>query len=454
MSTNDQLSLDRDDAASKDKTLGRELLIVMVRALRTVAVHEMANEAVGAVIKELEEVVSRQLSELDSLELQAVGINVYFRHQLITPRGPAYEASMRLREIYKRLGINEISIRGPFDASALTDFLLAFQRYYRSSTPKDILKHSFRGLIVRIITETEELEVNPRLNLARTYSMLVVKMQEVCEMMKAGKPPMVPALRKAVQRLIDAAQGLDSVLVGLTRFDDAHGDLGFHAAAVGSFAILMGQRLQLSRTELVRLVLAALMHDLGRVNVNDTNPLQHDLAMLDRVSGVGSALLIGRWTTTLDALDRACAALDRGAPLKGSPARLAPGMAARLISVPCAFDLLTRPPPPRRPRPPDHALRDLLAKGGEIFDPRAVRLFGATIGLFPVGTMVRLSGGQLAVVMEVAAETTRFARPIVKVIEGPGGYIVDLADPAAGLSIVEVVDARSQTTNPTFMLLA
>lgn len=105
--------------------------------------------------------------------------------------------------------------------------------------------------------------------------------------------------------------------------------------------------------------------------------------------------------------------------------------------------------------PPDHALREMMGKGSEHFDPRVLRLFGATIGLFPVGTLVRLSGGQLAVVMEVAADTTRYARPIVKVIEGgAGGYVVDLASDEAGLSIVEVLDPRQQQQNPTFMLLA
>lgn len=449
------LSLDRVDAKAKDASLGRELLIVMVRALRTIAVHEMANEAVGAVCRELESTIRRQLEEVDVLELQAVGENVYFRRQLITPRGAAYESSVRLREIYRRLGINEISVRGPLDASALTEFLLGFQRHYRSATPKEIQRQVFRGIGVRVITETAELEISPKLNLARAYAMLVVKMQEACEMMEAGKPPTIPGLRKAVQRLVDAAQGQDSVLVGLTRFDDTFGDLGFHAAAVGSFAILMGQRLGVNRAELVRLALAALMHDVGRIGVDDKSPHKHDLSLLDRISGVRSALLIGRWTSSLDALDRASAALDRGAPLKGSQGRLAPNVVARLISVPCTFDLLTRPPPPTRPMPPDHALREMMGKGSEFFDPRVLRLFGATIGLFPVGTLVRLSGGQLAVVMEVAADSTRYARPIVKVIEGgAGGYVVDLANEEAGLSIVEVLDPRQQKQNPTFMLLA
>jgi len=60
-----------------------------------------------------------------------------------------------------------------------------------------------------------------------------------------------------------------------------------------------------------------------------------------------------------------------------------PGALARLIAVPCRFDLLTSAKPPRKPLAPDQALRLVQEQAGVRFDPLVVRLFVQTIGLFP-----------------------------------------------------------------------
>jgi len=66
-----------------------------------------------------------------------------------------------------------------------------------------------------------------------------------------------------------------------------------------------------------------------------------------------------------------------------------------------------------------------------------VRLFVQTIGLFPVGTTVRLTTGQLAIVLEVPKDAVNFGRPVVKSSRTTRAvdYTLDLANDPSGAAI-------------------
>ena len=63
---------------------------------------------------------------------------------------------------------------------------------------------------------------------------------------------------------------------------------------------------------------------------------------------------------------------------------------------------------------PSHALRQLYDQGGTQFDPALVAAFVRTVGVYPVGTLVLLQSGHLAVVEELHHDN--LLSPIVRVI--------------------------------------
>ena len=60
------------------------------------------------------------------------------------------------------------------------------------------------------------------------------------------------------------------------------------------------------------------------------------------------------------------------------------------------------------------ALRQLYDQGGTQFDPALIAAFVRTVGIYPVGTLVRLESGHLAVVEEVHHDN--LLSPVVRVI--------------------------------------
>ncbi|MBL4848815.1 MAG: hypothetical protein JKY65_25110 [Planctomycetes bacterium] len=66
---------------------------------------------------------------------------------------------------------------------------------------------------------------------------------------------------------------------------------------------------------------------------------------------------------------------------------------------------------------------DPASGGSETFDPTVVSTFGAMLGIFPAGTLVRLSGGEIAVVVHPNPELLR--RPLVAVIRDAEGATIE-----------------------------
>jgi hypothetical protein len=78
------------------------------------------------------------------------------------------------------------------------------------------------------------------------------------------------------------------------------------------------------------------------------------------------------------------------------------------------YDAMTSERPYRAAMSPSHALRQLYDEGGTQYDPALVAAFVKTVGIYPVGTLVLLESGHLAVVEQLHPEN--MLTPIVRVI--------------------------------------
>jgi hypothetical protein len=92
----------------------------------------------------------------------------------------------------------------------------------------------------------------------------------------------------------------------------------------------------------------------------------------------------------------------------------------------------------------------MAEKAGTVYDPLLLKVFANTMGVYPVGTIVRFDTGELAVVVGSHPTPERRAHPLVKLIRDASGRdvdgeTVDLADHVASprRTIVETADAQS-----------
>ncbi|MFW5920478.1 MAG: hypothetical protein ACOCUS_01460, partial [Polyangiales bacterium] len=90
-------------------------------------------------------------------------------------------------------------------------------------------------------------------------------------------------------------------------------------------------------------------------------------------------------------------------------------------------------------------------------DPAAARLLVATLGLFPVGSSVKLTTGETAIVVDTTDDPQRLAQPRVMIVADAQGHpverrVVELA--GSGMAIAGTVDPSAMDLNVGHFLFA
>jgi HD-GYP domain-containing protein (c-di-GMP phosphodiesterase class II) len=132
----------------------------------------------------------------------------------------------------------------------------------------------------------------------------------------------------------------------------------------------------------------------------------------------------------------------RGYPQR--PAHRPQNIMSRIVAVADAYDAMTSKRSYSAARVQDQAMSLLARDAGTALDPVLVRLFVNLLGMFPPRTVVRLSTGEVAIVL-VPTDGEPF-KPTVRVITSPGGDLVEPFDVLLAerddLTVEETLDPR------------
>lgn len=227
--------------------------------------------------------------------------------------------------------------------------------------------------------------------------------------------PMVAKLLESVQRNRDA-------LAPLARLKHGDGYASEHAVATTALVIALGQQQGLAEVELEKLALGTLVKDIGEAAIDDrliSKPgmlSQSEYAVVQSHVEEGLAVLQApaRLPETAVAV-----VLEHHERFNGSgyPCRMAGAnisAAGRMAAIADTYDAMTSQRPYRQAVSPSQALRLLYDQGGLHFDPGLVAAFVRTVGVYPVGSLVMLESGHLAVVEEIHHDNLLY--PVVRVI--------------------------------------
>lgn len=218
----------------------------------------------------------------------------------------------------------------------------------------------------------------------------------------------------------------------------------YHSVNVCLLSMALGRFIGLSTDQTRLLGLSALLHDVGRVVVDEA-ALQRDGRLSNedwaqvRLHPQEGALAImaasgpGQELAAAVALEHHVRMDGGGYPsLEGRR----PALFSRLVAIIDAYDAITSHRPYRPARTPNEALRVLLEGAGTIHDPDLLRLFIEMMGHYPPGSLLRLPGGEVAMV--VPGEDEAVAAVVVREADGgspaqPRRIVVGAGDVAAQL---------------------
>ncbi|QLA15407.1 HD-GYP domain-containing protein [Desulfolutivibrio sulfoxidireducens] len=230
-----------------------------------------------------------------------------------------------------------------------------------------------------------------------------------------------------------------------------------HSINVTVLATAFGQFLGLAEAELRPLGLAALFHDVGKANIpievlNKPGRLdEREFTVIKRHPLEGYSILKDKGALKAQVLPAIVEHHEKydgsGYPrgIRGEDISLF----ARIISLADVYDALTSDRVYRKGMPPSHALGIMYGMREKDFHPTMVERFIKCLGVYPVGSFVRLSDGRHGLVWSSNAQAPLL--PTVKAaFDGtlrpiPAEYVDLAADTESGhpgLCIEEAVDPR------------
>jgi putative nucleotidyltransferase with HDIG domain len=223
-----------------------------------------------------------------------------------------------------------------------------------------------------------------------------------------------------------------NALLGVAALYQHDEDTCHHSVNVAVLSLMLGLRLGLEENMLPALGTAALLHDVGKMriprsllgksshltateqSVIESHTL-HGAALVQHLRGLSQ-------TAMLVALEH-----HLNHDLSGYPRLLKvehQHLFTQVVAIGDFFDASTSARrTDRKPILPDQAVQTIVAGAGTRFEPTLAKLFFHTVGAYPVGSVVRLTTGEIAVVYRTAEGHP--LQPPLKMVRDAQGAVID-----------------------------
>ncbi len=253
----------------------------------------------------------------------------------------------------------------------------------------------------------------------------------------------IKTINKLLQCTVDEIAHSSQVMVNMIDLRTYDDYTYSHSLNVSILSVVVGITLGLNKKMLHQLALGALLHDTGKMFVDKdilnkpSRLTPEEFEEIKKHSERGYIYL----SDYLDIPDSARnTALQHHEQFngKGYPQGLSGesiDLFGRIVGVVDVFDALTADRPYRKAMLPSDAIEYIMGGYNTMFDPSIVNALTRKVAPYPVGTCIKLSTGETAIV----TKNYEFAslRPVVKLVvdDKPSDTYIDLAHDRSALNI-------------------
>ena len=452
----------QEDARQEEARLNREalnLLRYLRMTLKVTKIYEPGNQIVHEQIHLL-------FSLLQSLLQSQKEAVLLLRQNTLFFNGSRVRFSFRNYDLVKSI-IGEMSKRSIGLLRFLPDlseeelknflFILApkrlsgsavFEGLVRDMEQKEIKNIRLEKLaLVDVLTGNEE-------DVVKIFFLAIAHLKGIFGRLMRGESFSLNMTRRLMHSLFNHISHNEAFALGLTTIKNFDDYTLNHSVNVCILSIALGRRLGLDKRELTDLGISAFLHDYGKMEIpkeilDKPGKLEaEERRLMERHSQIGAQKLLRLKEYSPVPVGAINVAIEHHVreDLTGYPRYYKKkniSLYSKIVRMCDIFDALSTPRPYRdKVFTRDEALKIMIAEAGDGFNPILLKVFVQMLGLFPVGTLVQLDTGELAIVFEPNPEPSLAFRPKVKIITNRQGHRIDgdVVDTAAVLSETNVFE--------------
>jgi HD-GYP domain-containing protein (c-di-GMP phosphodiesterase class II) len=280
----------------------------------------------------------------------------------------------------------------------------------------------------------------------RAYKSLIEKLSSIFTGIKSGVDVEMRAIDNiCVQLLKDLRDHTDS-FVGFILGGEVTGhELAKSSVNTAILSALTAQELNLPNHKIHNIVAGALLHDIGMLRLSKgitekkgglseaeleqvkSHPLHTSKIVTKELFGPNEVNLIAlqhheRWDG------------------KGYPDRMlgpAIDIGARIVSAADAFEAMVSNRSYRNSMVGYQAVKNLLSDNSSRFDPAVIKAFTRVMGIYPIGSIVKLNDGSIARVVSVHTDAP--LRPVVQMLMDEKGKVFDTGK----VTTIDLLDVKT-----------
>jgi HD-GYP domain-containing protein (c-di-GMP phosphodiesterase class II) len=273
-------------------------------------------------------------------------------------------------------------------------------RIFENTLAKRQLSH-----ISVVKPEEEEEEKRPRQVYGRALKVVDTIFQDV----RLGKIPSSAEALNVVKSMAELTLSEPHALFALSMLKDYDNYTFTHSVNVSVIALAVGRSCGLTEEQLRILGFGSLLHDLGKLKIDVgiiTKPgrlTEEEFEEIKRHPRTGADIVAGMEGVTPEVIDIVLGHHLRydqaGYPAEVSGKKLSP--MTSMTSIADTYDAITTLRSYQRPMTPRKAIERLRELTGTVLHPQFTESFIASLGTYPVGSLVRLDSNEIGLVVWV-----------------------------------------------------
>ncbi len=257
---------------SKIAQHGKSLVMNLYILVRITGIYDSMNETIFQAAGRLLADIESLMADIGELTIKIIEGTFYVEGVRIKATVSEVEAFSSLAESLQQRRIGMLDFRAPLQAEDLIKLAYAMKEGAEAADIQSSIDRSLaRGITIGgpvILQREEEIDLKDNHAVAkRAYLKAVSVVKEVDKTLKAGGRLQLKKIKRALQLVVDSILADDSFLIGFTAARNYEHYHFFHSVNVAILAVALGNRLGMDRVQLRNLALAALFHDIGKLEI-------------------------------------------------------------------------------------------------------------------------------------------------------------------------------------------